>query len=77
MKKLILILTVATIATSCHTSQAALEERRADISWAAFCAARGYALDDNTYLTLNEYLDTWCGSAEEEQAFINAGVKPY
>lgn len=77
MKKLILILTVAGISTSCHTSQGTLEERRADISWAAFCAARGYNPDDNTYMTINEYLDTWCGSAEEEQAFINAGVKTY
>lgn len=33
--------------------------------------------DDNTYQTTNEYLDTWCGSVDEENAFIKAGVEPY
>ena len=50
---------------------------RSEISWSAFCEARSYDLNDNTYLTINEYLDAWCGSVEEEEAFINAGVEPY
>lgn len=49
----------------------------AELSWSAFCAARGYAHDDNTYQATNEYLDTWCGSVDEEAAFIAAGVEPY
>lgn len=78
MKRTILTLALAALLfTGCHTSQAALDARRADTSWAAFCAARGHDLDDNTYSTLNEYLDTWCGSADEEAALIAAGVKPY
>lgn len=78
MKKAILTLTiVAATISGCKSSPAALESRRAEISWSAFCAARGYDLNDNTYPTLNEYLDTWCGSAEEDAALIKAGVKPY
>ncbi len=78
MKKHIITLSLATaILAGCTTNKAALDQLRAEISWAAFCAARGYALDDNTYQTTNEYLDTWCGSVDEENAFIKAGVEPY
>lgn len=77
MKKIILALAIVAALTSCKSQQEALEARRAVISWSAFCAARGYALDDNTYQATNEYLDTWCGSVDEEAAFIAAGVKPY
>ncbi|MDE6467329.1 MAG: hypothetical protein K2L28_00325 [Muribaculaceae bacterium] len=79
MKKIILTISIvaALTMTACKSQQEALDARRATISWAAFCAARGYALDDNTYQATNEYLDTWCGSVEEEAAFIAAGVQPY
>lgn len=77
MKKIILALAIVAALASCKSQQEALEARRAEISWSAFCAARGYALDDNTYQATNEYLDTWCGSVDEEAAFIAAGVKPY
>lgn len=36
-----------------------------------------YKVNDQTYTAINEYLDTWCGSVEEEEAFISAGVEPY
>lgn len=77
MKRIILILTITAALSGCRTSQALLDERRAEISWEAFCDARGYDYDDNTSETTNEYLDTWCGSADEEEAFIAAGVEPY
>lgn len=79
MKRIILTLLIvaALTMTACKSQQSALDQRRAEISWAAFCAARGYALDDNTYQATNEYLDTWCGSAEEEAALISTGIKPY
>lgn len=77
MKKAILTLAIVVALTGCSTYQATLEDQRSEISWSAFCAARGYALDDNTYQATNEYLDTWCGSADEEAAFIAAGVNPY
>lgn len=40
------------------------------------CKSNRVALDDNTYTATNEYLDTWCGSEEEEEAFIKLGVEP-
>lgn len=42
-----------------------------DISWIEFCKARGYDVLDESPETVNEYLDTWCGSVEEEAA-LNA-----
>lgn len=78
MKKATIILTVmAAFLIGCKSSQASLDSLRAEISWNAFCDARGYDIDNNTYPILNEYLDTWCGSVEEENALINAGVEPY
>lgn len=77
MKKIILTLAIMAALSGCKSNQVALDEMCAEISWSAFCAARGYAHDDNTYQTTNEYLDTWCGSVDEEAAFIAAGVEPY
>lgn len=78
MKKVTISLAlVATLLTGCKSNKVALEQLRADVSWSAFCAARGYDINDNTYQASNEYLDTWCGSVDEEEAFIKAGVEPY
>ena len=77
MKRIVLAIAITAALTGCKSSQQALDERRAEISWSAFCAARGYDLNDNTYQALNEYLDAWAGSVEEENAFIKAGVEPY
>lgn len=78
MKKVTITLAlVAALLTGCKSNKVALEQLRADVSWSAFCAARGYDINDNTYQATNEYLDTWCGSVDEEEAFINAGVEHY
>lgn len=78
MKKVTITLAfVALLFTGCKSTQASLDSLRAEISWSSFCAARGYDLNDNTYQATNEYLDTWCGSVDEEAAFIEAGVEPY
>ena len=80
MKKyIILIALLAAVLTGCNSSKLASvsDNERGEISWNAFCDARGYDRNDNTYTAVNEYLDTWCGSVEEENAFIKAGVKPY
>lgn len=78
MKKYILTLALATaLLAGCTSNKVALENLRGEISWNAFCDARGYDRADNTYSAVNEYLDTWCGSVEEEAAFIEAGVEPY
>lgn len=78
MKRTILTLAIfAAALTGCRSSQSATADARAGISWAAFCAARGYDPAVSTYDVVNEYLDTWCGSAAEERALIAAGAKPY
>lgn len=79
MKKTIIALALIAAAalSGCKTNKVALDKLRAEVSWNSFCAARGYDFDDNTYQAINEYLDTWCGSVEEENAFIKAGVEPY
>lgn len=78
MKKVTITLAlVAALLTGCKSNKVALEQLRADVSWSAFCAARGYDINDNTYPVINEYLDTWCGSVYEEAALIEAGVEPY
>lgn len=78
MKKVTITLAlVAALLTGCTSNKVALEQLRANVSWLAFCAARGYDINDNTYQATNEYLDTWCGSVDEEEAFIKAGVEPY
>lgn len=42
-----------------------------EISWVEFCKARGYDTHDNRDEIINEFLDTWVGSVEEERAFNN------
>ena len=77
MKTTIIILAIAAAALTACTSGKTLADRRAYVSWTTFCATRGYNINDNTHAVANEYLDTWCGSTEEEAAFIAAGAKPY
>lgn len=42
-----------------------------ELSWIEFCKARGYDTHDNRDEIINEFLDTWVGSMEEERAFNN------
>lgn len=78
MKKYIITLALATaLLTGCSSNKVALDNLRGEISWNAFCDARGYDRADNTYSAVNEYLDTWCGSVDEGAALIEAGVEPY
>lgn len=78
MKNISIILFVVMSLTGCAAvRRTATDENRGYISWVAFCASRGYSIDDHTFPATNEYLDTWCGSTEEEEAFIKAGVEPY
>lgn len=78
MKKATIIFAIAVaLLTGCKSFKTTTDEQRYYISWVAFCANRGYNINDNTGEAVNEYLDTWCGSVEEEEAFINAGVEPY
>ena len=58
MKKATIILAlVAATLTGCTTSkQATTDEQRNYISWIAFCANRGYNINDNTFPAVNEDL---------------------
>ena len=78
MKKatIIIAIAVAAILTGCTTVKNTTDEQRDYISWVAFCANRNYNINDNTGEVINEYLDTWCGSVEEEEAFIANGIEP-
>lgn len=42
-----------------------------EISWVEFCKARHYDPHTEDEEIINEYLDTWVGSVEEERAFNN------
>ena len=80
MKKYIILIALSVAAlTACTSTKLASvsDNERGEISWNAFCDARGYDRTDNTYTAVNEYLDTWCGSVDEEAALIEAGVEPY
>ena len=48
---------------------------RSELSWATFCASRGFHIDCCTAEAVCEYLGTWCGSPEEEQALTKAGIR--
>ncbi len=37
-----------------------------ELSWTEFCRVRGYDSQSNDSAVINEYLDTWVGSIEEE-----------
>lgn len=75
MKRYITILFATAIMAACSTQPKATQTSIEETSWTAFCAARGYNINDNSSETINEYLDTWCGSVAEEQAFIKAGIE--
>ena len=41
------------------------------VSWIEFCKARGYDSETSDTAVIDEYLDTWVGSIEEEHVFNN------
>lgn len=78
---LIAILVVAlALAFVCHIARSF--ERpcpaliRHDVSWKAFCESTGLQLADTSRNAIDEYLDTWRGSALEEEALIANGIEP-
>lgn len=76
MKKPIYIFSFPAVFIGRDTSGYALlsEDDYEEISWNAFCDARGYDHDDNSFDTVHEYLDYWRGSGAEEDAFIKLGI---
>lgn len=57
-------------------SVAPVELSSEDLSWIEFCKARGYDIHTDDPETVNEFLDTWRGSVEEENAFNNLEALP-
>ncbi|MBD5339373.1 MAG: hypothetical protein HDR98_09705 [Bacteroides sp.] len=43
----------------------------AELSWVEFCRHKGYDPQTRQVEIIDEFLDTWRGSVEEEQAFNN------
>jgi hypothetical protein len=75
MKKIIftlIALAAVTVLDGCSATKTAEE-----LSWQAFCQARGYELSDQSADVVNEYLDTWRGTAAEEAALDAANVQPF
>lgn len=76
MKKYIITIALATVVlTACTSNRSAIASAPETISWNAFCAARGFDRIDKSETAVNEYLDAWCGSADEEAALTAAGVE--
>lgn len=79
MKKTILSVTILLLilpSAGCAPVRRPLPERP-EISWEAFCAARGHNATDRSEDTVNEYLDTWRGSAEEDSVLIQNNTEPF
>lgn len=70
-----IILLAALLAGCASVRNNASDDAIGRASWAAFCDARGYDINDHTYPAVNEYLDTWCGSTEEESALAAKGIR--
>lgn len=76
MKTILLTIAFAAMAlTSCQTATTANTSistlGNIDLSWVKFCEARHYDVSSTDSEIINEYLDTWCGSVDEEQALNN------
>lgn len=80
MKKFIITSTLLVASLiSCNTTNNLSEEELHRISWKAFCNTFGYndKLDANNQEAINDYLDSWRGSADEEDAFSKLGINLY
>lgn len=62
------------IARSCNTP--CPQSMRHDVSWKAYCASTGHAVNDTTGNSLDDFLDGWVGSTEEEEALLAHGIEP-
>jgi hypothetical protein len=78
-KKIITLALILASLISCNTTNNLSEEELHRISWKAFCNTFGYndKLDANNQEAINNYLDCWRGSADEEDAFSKLGINLY
>lgn len=68
---LILIIGTAAVYTRQTTRTLPAPLTPEEISWVEFCKARHYDPHTEDGEIINEYLDTWVGSVEEERVFNN------
>lgn len=78
MKKATLIIIIAAALSACSSTRNQLPERTDyDLSWSLFCEANGYDVADrDNSQACDEYLDTWRGSAQEEETLLKSNVEP-
>lgn len=74
MKNLIITsaLILLLLLTGCKTSKTAEQ-----VSWEAFCQEYEYSYNTEDPEAINEYLDCWRGSAQEETILLNNGYEPF
>lgn len=78
MKRTSAILAISvSLAILCSCSSARPDISPEDVSWQAFCRHTGCDDSDISVRNTDLYNDTWRGSVHEEEALLNAGVKPY
>ena len=75
MKKITLTISAILLLAGCTSTQKATDlPERPEISWEVFQKIKGCKSTKTHEELVNEYLDTWCGSVEEEKAFIDLGI---
>ena len=65
------LIVTANIWAGMNSTTAPVSLSSEELSWIEFCKARHYDSHTQDPEIINEYLDTWCGSVEEERAFNN------
>lgn len=78
MKKItlyIFALGLLTLAGCTSTKKDYTLSERAEISWEVFQKVKGCKSTKSHEELVNEYLDTWRGSMEEEKAFMDLGIE--
>lgn len=76
MKKILLIIALGILLSGCASKKEYTLTEREEISWKAFQKIRNHKCTKSYDEQVNEYLDTWVGSVEEEKIFIAMGIEP-
>lgn len=76
MKKITLAISAILLLAGCTSTKQEIElPVRPEISWEVFQKIKGCKSTKTHEELVNEYLDTWCGSVEEEKAFMDLGIE--
>ena len=78
MKKTIFPILALLLLAGCTSTKQEIElPVRPEISWEVFQKIKGSKSTKTHEELVNEYLDSWCGSVEEEKAFMDLGIELY